>query len=276
MSKGVDLMTGLGARPLYPTAIERISNSVKDGGEDKGNSVIPEHLRSREAFLSYLESLNINGVGKSYAVGHAIASLIPEIKAAGLAEDCYEFLNFTAKSNGVWEDEVNNVSANGLMKISCAYSALGKKMPFMLNSFSAAVDIACNAKITEKDGITTVYNPPFVMLNLFSTMKATSDGENYALCKKMIVEKAPELLTKTADNVKLYKEPDGSFSYGIGHTSYTSQGQPVCLPGIPESDVNANSLAQGARERTLIALDIPLSPLFDEKDTKLFFELCGY
>jgi hypothetical protein len=34
-------------------------------------------------------------------------------------------------------------------------------------------------------------------------------------------------------------------------------------------------LAQGARERTLIALDIPLSPLFDEKDTKLFFELCG-
>jgi hypothetical protein len=74
------------------------------------------------------------------------------------------------------------------MKISCAYSALGKRMPYMLNSFKSAVDIACNAEVTNLDGITTVYNPPFVMLNLFSTMKATADEENYALCKKMIIE----------------------------------------------------------------------------------------
>ena len=272
MSKGVGLMSELGARPLYPTAIERIEASVKGDSE---NTTVPEHLRSKEAFFKYLESLDINGKGKSYVVGHTIASLIPEIKAAGLADDCYEFLNATAKPNGVWEDELTNVSANGLMKISCAYSALGKRMPYMLNSFGAAVEIACNAEVTNLDGITTVYNPPFVMLNLFSTMKATADEENYALCKKMIIERAPEVLKRTADNLKLYAEPDGSFSYGMGHTSFTSQGQPVALPGLPESDVNANSLAQGARERTLIALDIPLSPLFDEKDTKLFFEMCG-
>jgi hypothetical protein len=272
MSKGVGLLTELGARPLYPTAIERIEASAK-GGE--GNTAVPEHLRSREAFLKYLESLDINGKGKSYVVGHTIASQIPEIKAAGLAEVCYEFLNATAKPNGVWEDELTNVSANGLMKISCAYTGLGKRMPWVLKSFDAATEIASNAEVTSVDGITTVYNPPFVMLNLFSAMKATSDEENYRLCKKMIIERAPKVLRRTADNLKLYAEPDGSFSYGMGRTSFTSQGQPVGMPGLPESDVNANSLAQGARERTLIAMDIPLSPLFDEKDTRNFFEFCG-
>ena len=272
MNKGVGLLCELGARPLYPTALERIEASVNNG---EGSAAVPEHLRSKEVFVKYLESLDINGKGKSYVVGHTIASQIPEIKAAGLAETCYEFLNATANSNGVWEDELTNVSANGLMKISCSYGALGKKMPYMLNSFSAAVEIACEAEVTSTDGITTVYNPPFVMLNLFNTMKATGDTENYELCKKMIIERAPKVLKRTADNLKLYAEPDGSFSYGMGHTSFTSQGQPVGMPGLPESDVNANSLAQGARERTLIALDIPLSPLFDEKDTKNFFELCG-
>ena len=273
MNKGVGLLSSLGARPLYPTALERIEASV-NGGEE-GSVTVPEHLRSRAAFISYLESLDINGKGKSYVVGHTIASQIPEIKAAGLSETCYEFLNATAKPNGVWEDELTNVSANGLMKISCAYGALGKRMPWMKKSFSAAVEIACNAEVTSADGITTVYNPPFVMLNLFSTMRDTADEENYALCKKMIIERAPEVLKRTTDNLKLYAEPDGSFSYGMGHTSFTSQGQPVGFPGLPESDVNANSLAQGARERTLIALDIPLSPLFDERDTQRFFELCG-
>jgi hypothetical protein len=49
----------------------------------------------------------------------------------------------------------------------------------------------------------------------------------------------------------------------------------VCIPGLPESDVNSNALAKGSRTMTLKALDIPSMPIFDENDTKLFFELCG-
>ena len=75
--------------------------------------------------------------------------------------------------------------------------------------------------------------------------------------------------------VLLFAEPDGAFSYCIGHPSPTSQGQPVCVPYLPESDVNANSLAQGARTMTFTALGIPNMPLFGEEDSKRFFEIAG-
>ena len=53
----------------------------------------------------------------------------------------------------------------------------------------------------------------------------------------------------------------------------TSAGSTV--PNLPESDVNANSLAQGARTMTFTALGIPNMPLFGSKDAERFFEICG-
>lgn len=273
MNKGVSTMKLLGGRPLYPTAIERIAKIYKEGATQGENSMVPEHLRSKAAFIEYLESLNINN--DSYSVGHRIGAQVPEIKAAGLADVCHEFLNSTQYDNGLWQPELSYRASNGLMKISCAYRSLGKPLPNMMKSFKAAVDIACDDTLAQSDGITCVYNPPFTMLNLFKTMEDVGDKENYELAKKMIRERSPEILRKTADKVKIYSEPDGSFSYCVGHPSYTSQGMHVCIPGLPESDINSNALAKGSRTMTLKALDIESMPIFDEKDTKLFFELCG-
>ena len=94
-------------------------------------------------------------------------------------------------------------------------------------------------------------------------------------CQKRLVEKAPLILRRAMEKVAPFKEPDGSFSYCKGSPASYSQGMPVCIPGLPESDVNANSLARGSRTMTLRALDIPVTPIFDEQDSKLFFELCG-
>ena len=273
MHKGIGIMKELGGRPLYPTAIDRIKEQFSNGDSNSENSTVPEHLRSKEAFISYLESLGINK--DSYSVGHRIGAQVGEIKAAGLADVCYDFLCSTQFDNGLWQDTLSYRSSNGLMKISCAFRNLGRPIPHMQKAFRAAVDIACNDELPMSDGITCVYNPPFTMLNLFKTMDDVGDKENYDLCKKMIKDAAPEILRKTADKVKKYAEPDGSFSYCQGHPSTTSQGMPVCIPGLPESDVNSNALARGSRSMTLRALDIPVVPIFDGNDTKLFFELCG-
>jgi len=273
MNKGVSTMKLLGGRPLYPTAIERIAKIYKEGDTQGENSMVPEHLRTKEAFVSYLESLGINN--DSYSVGHRLGAQVPEIRAAGLDGILYDFLCSTQFDNGLWQDSLSYRSSNGLMKISCAFRSLGRPIPNMQKAFRAAVEIACNAELPMSDGITCVYNPPFTMLNLFKTMQDVGDNENYDLCKRMISEAAPEILIKTADKVKKYAEPDGSFSYCVGHPSYTSQGMYVCIPGLPEADVNSNALARGSRSMTLKALDIPSMPIFDEKDTKLFFELCG-
>ena len=272
MSKGVSTMKLLGGRPLYPTAVERIAEIYKEGNTESESSMVPEHLRSKAAFIDYLESLQINK--DSYSVGHRLGAQVPEIRAAGLDGILYDFLCSTQFDNGLWQDQLSYRASNGLMKISCAFRSLGKPIPNMMKSFKAAVDIACDDTLAQSDGITCVYNPPFTMLNLFKTMEDVGDKENYELSKKMIRERSPEILRKTADKVKIYAEPDGSFSYCVGHPSYTSQGMHVCIPGLPESDVNSNALARGSRTMTLKALDIPSMPIFDEKDTKLFFELC--
>ncbi len=273
MSKGVALVENFGGRPIYPTAIERISEITADGRSDEAASTVPEHLRSKAAFIDYLESLEINK--NSYSVGHRIGAQGAEIMAAGLGEVCYDFLNSTQFDNGLWQSELDYQASNGLMKISCAYRTLGKPMPNMLKSFKAAVDIACDTALPLGGGITCVYNPPFTMLNLLTTMEEVGDDDNYAASKRMLRDIAPELLRKTADKVKLFAEPDGSFSYCIGYPALTSQGVKVCVPYLPESDVNANSLANGSRTRTLKVLDIPSTPIFDENDTKAFFELAG-
>ena len=271
MSKGMSIVKEFGGKAKYPTAVERIAALTENKDEAKTSGMIPEHLRSKAAFVEYLENLGINN--DSYSVGHRIGAQVPEIRAAGLADVCHEFLNSTQFDNGLWQPELSYRASNGLMKISCAYRSLGKPLPNMTKAFTAAVDIACNAELPMSDGITCVYNPPFTMLNLFSTMKDVGDTENYEKSKKILRERSAELLVKTADKVKKYAEPDGSFSYAIGHPSPTSQGMSVCIPGLPESDVNSNSLARGSRTMTLKALDIPVMPIFDEQDAKLFFEL---
>lgn len=273
MNKGMAIVKEFGGEAKYPTAIERIAELSKNEEAAKESNMIPEHLRSKSAFIDYLESLGINN--DSYSVGHRIGAQVPEIRAAGLDDIAYKFLNSTQFDNGLWQPELSYRASNGLMKISCAYRGLGRPIPNIEKAFGAAVEIACNDTLSMSDGITCVYNPPFTMLNLFKTMEDVGDKEGYEIAKRILKEKCAELLSKTAKKISVYKEPDGSFSYCQGYPAVTSQGMHVCIPHLPESDVNANALARGSRTMTLRALDIEPSPIFDEKDSEIFFSIIG-
>ena len=273
MGKGMSCVRNFGGRALYPTAIERIKEAAVSGSSESESSTVPEHLRSKEAFIKYLEAMNINGKDRSYSVGHTIGQQVAEINAAGLTDVCYDFLNSTQFANGLWEEELTYTSANGLMKISCAYNSLYRPFPRVVEAFDAAMDIACLDKPI--DGITSVYNPPFTMLNLYGTVKSFYDNSVREECQRRLVAKAPLILRRAMEKVAPFKEPDGSFSYCKGHPASHSQGMPVCIPNLPESDVNANALAQGARTMTFSALGIKNTPIFDENDAKIFFEIAG-
>ena len=148
-----------------------------------------------------------------------------------------------------------------------------RELPHVENAFNAAIDIALLD--TKIDGLVSVYNPPFIMLNLFDIMKTLGQNDIMERCKKRLMEKAPDIIRISMKKTSLFAEPDGAFSYCIGHPAIHSQGQPVCIPNLPESDVNANSLAQGARTMTFTALGIPNMPLFGKDDAERFFEICG-
>lgn len=273
MNKGMSTVRAFGGRSLYPTALERIQAAAEAGTTEAKDSTVPEHLRSKEAFLAYLEACDINGNGRSYGVGHNIGQQAPEISAAGLTDVCIDFLNSKQKENGLWENELNYTTANGLMKIGCTYTKLHRPFPRIVEAFNAAIDIACLDMPI--DGITSVYNPPATILTLFASINNFYDESIKEKCQKRLYEKAPLIIRRAAEKVAPHKEPDGSFSYIVGHPPHRSQGMPVCIPNLPESDVNANALAQGARTMVFDALGIRNDPLFDENDAKIFYELAG-
>ena len=113
------------------------------------------------------------------------------------------------------------------------------------------------------------------MLNLYGTVGKFYDNSVKEECQKRLQEKAALVIRRAMEKVAPFKEPDGSFSYCKGSPASHSQGMPVCIPGLPESDVNANALAQGARRMTFSALGIRNEDLFDENDAKIFFEIAG-
>lgn len=260
----------LGAAPLYPTAVERIEKAARENSVWSDNSTVPEFLRSKEALLEYLESFKINE--NSYPAGHKTTCISGQVKAAGLADVCGEFLDSTQFDNGLWEKELTYRAANGLMKISCAYANLGRPFPNLQKAFDSAIDIAVgDIPVT---ALVDVFNPPYTLLNLLENMKLTGDEENYKKAKSRLRERGAELLRATKKKVEVFAKPDGSFSYLPKASCPTSQGCKASL-GVDEGDVNATSLALGSRKRSLWILDIDAGYMADADDTKLFLELLG-
>ena len=270
------IIRAYGDKPLYPTALERIEAAAKSGTTESESSTVPEHLRSKDAFIEYLESLNINAIGKpgnSYPVGHRIGQQAAEIRAAGLADVCIDWLNSKQRPNGFWEDALDHGSASGALKISCIYVAFKKPIPNIMTAFESALNVLlADLPI---GSITSVFNPPFTLLNFMEIMEETADTDNLERAKALLRKNAVRILELTYERLVPFKKPDGSFSYCPTCSSFWSQGKPVCIENSFESDVNANSLAGGSKKRTLIILDIPTPPIFDEKDSEEFFRLCG-
>ena len=270
------IIARFGDKPLYPTALERIAEAAATGNTESESSTVPEHLRSKEAFLEYLESLNINGIdkpGNSYPIGHRIGQQASEIEAAGLVDVCIDFLNSKQKPNGFWEDSLDHGTASGALKISCIYVRFKKPYPNVMEAFRSALNVLLSD--LPIGAITSVFNPPFTLLNFLEVMENTGDTENYAKAKALLRENAAKILRLTYERLVPFKKPDGSFSYEPNCSSHWSQGKPVCIKGSAESDVNANSLANGSKVRTLKILDIPETYIFDERDSERFFKICG-
>ena len=270
MHNAINTLKKLGTSPLYPTALDRIQKASAEQSASAEGSTVPTFLRSPEALREYLESFKINE--NSYQAGHKTTSISSQIKAAGLSEVCGEFLDSTQHENGLWEEELTYRASNGLMKISCAYTNLGRPFPNLQKAFDSAIDIAVGD--IPVAALVDVFNPPYTLLNLLENMKLVGDEENYKKAKARLRERGAELLLATKKKVKVFAKPDGSFSYLPKASCPTSQGCRASL-GVDEGDVNATSLALGSRKRSLWILDIDAGYMADKEDTKLFLQLLG-
>ena len=221
---------------------------------ETSNVAIPEHLSSKEAFLKYLEGLDVHGDG--YYVGNLFESQSDQIRMRDevIAKEGadYRFSDiltdfFTSHQNprtGLFTpyDEVDYLGINGLLKILSTYHRLGKEFPRAKEAFRSAMKILTSE--VKPTTVCFVLNPWYAMTNLISNIEMChpegSDlGEAVSAMRKEMLLNAPKLIRATTDKVKLFLKADGSFSYMPHMTGSNSQGLPVAIYGTNEGDVNS-------------------------------------
>ncbi len=271
LSWALQLLSALGEKTSAPTATERLGATDK-----KDNTLLPEHLRSLEAWRQYLFELLAfaDPKKKSYWVANLLQSQTVQIKAAGqeYIDAFFDMVNERQREdNGLWEPQVNYASVNGMMKFSLIFTALGGHM----NNAVAAINSAMDAAMSdEKIGFCCqFYNPLVTVNNILLNIKRSGKEELANKLGAAVIARAPEYISKTKEKILTCKCKDGGFSYNPGHSSALSQKAPVGL-GENESDVNAASICStGCMRNLCVNLGIPEIPLFSSQDGALFYDL---
>ena len=210
----------------------------------------------------------------------------------GIAEDGFiaafekYFNNRQNPQNGIWEGDVGYYSISGLMKISTSYNALGLKFNYAEKAFASALKAALiPADGTDYKGgraasSTDVFNPWVAMSALLGNTKKFGTTEEYNRLQNMLRENLVKLIRVTTDKTKKFMKEDGSFGYTWGAPPYTSQGAPVCPPGIIEGDINGGVIATGGIFNSMCGTLGIKVPIFSGEDFEVFCERikknCGY
>lgn len=260
------ILGAFGAKAPYPTALDRLS------GEDKPESV-PEHFKSLSAYKQYLIDRNING--NSYVVGNTMQAQAPQILSAGpeYVRATAEWLSEYQKPNGLWEEQVNYQSVNGLMKLSLLCSDIGISVP---NCY-AALESAIFAALSDEP-ITfccQFYNPLITISLILKNIEEREGAVRAEEVRAPLTLRAAELIRVTRRKLHTCMRSDGVFMYNttIGG-GYKSQGAAVAVPYTDEGGVNATTIClRGVMLHLCDDIGIPMVPIFCEEDGKLFFEL---
>ncbi len=258
LSHCVSILKSLGRSPKYKTmtgvggdidpasfltesmggsAVQAVSRVIS-----VSDSLIPDHLQTTADYRAYINKLFDEN--HSYYAGHNLSSQTSEIKARGqeYVDITLEVLNARQKDNGLWQDEINYLGVNGLMKISGVYNSLGGQIPNAEKAVSAAL-----FAITTNEDTTTVVQiwnawaaADRIVKNIISNGNAAA-GE---AVRAAVKADAATYIEATKNKLLLFKRDDGSFSYNAtGQTSGYSQSAAVSVKGTVEGDVNATTIA---------------------------------
>ena len=264
----------------YPTANERLKASLanKDKPKEEKTDLAP-HLRSREAFLEYLESYNWET--DAYYSGNNIAAQAGQIVAAGLKDVTIDFLN--KKQNpetGLWGVQGGYMGINALLKISAFYRETKSVMPNTDKAMQAAIDCLtsdeeCGTTCYQYNAWFSVGNILLILRNI-GTPEANAEAEK---ALKVLYKGAPEAIRATTEKVRKFAKPDGAFSYLQKTSTGFSQKAPVSIHMTVESDVNATVIATTGTTRYMFeALELIdfFVPFYDIEDRKKFLEALDY
>ena len=265
----------------YTTATERIKAAAATATEKKTENKapsLPDHLKSREAFLKYLEGLGWEAPEglAAYGAGNALASQASMIKAAGLSDVMCDFLDsIQHKDTGLWGVRPGYAAINAFFKIGVAYGSAGRMIPNVEKVASAGMDIMVADELNRT--VCYQFNAWWTMMICKGNLK-TYGGEEGAKAVARIdaemLRRAPECIRATTRKIHPFKCTDGSYSYFFDTTCPTSQGA-IVANMIKEGDVNATIInTTGLLNRSLDVLGLTkLAPtIYGKEGHDAFFD----
>ena len=267
--------------PITTSSVSAVSKVLLASGTQKWTG--SAQLSTVEAWETYLLDLTANIRTKSYSIGNTVTSQSAQVKTRdkmaienqeltdedknGIADGGYietfeRIFNGLQLPNGLWEEcsveegTVYYAAINGLMKISSAYNGIGVKMNYIEEGLRAAAFMVtyigesedgsdwADSKGEKPEGSVDVYNP-WVTINalLKNVNNFYTKEESNELRETIIKPNALEMIKVTTRKIKKFAKPDGSYGYTWSSPPSTSQGAPVCVPGLIEGDVNGGCIA---------------------------------
>ncbi|MBE6645220.1 MAG: hypothetical protein E7612_07580 [Ruminococcaceae bacterium] len=262
----------------YPTPAERLKTAAADDDKKDALGAIPafsDHLKSKEAFLKYLENLDWNATEglAAYGAGHQLASQASLIKAAGLGDVMCDFLDsIQNKESGFWGVIPGYPALNAFFKIGAAYNSVteGRAMPNVDKVAYSAMDVMvgndCNRTVCYQ------FNAWWCILVCYGAFKKSGNDAGLARLKAEVLRRAPECILATKRKTLPFKCEDGSYSY---YRDSNFPGFPPKMLLCKEGDVDATTInSSGVLGRSLDVLELSkYAPKIYEKEGRdAFFD----
>lgn len=263
----------------YPTALERINAALAAQGEKKdaakATPALSEHLRSKEAFLKYLENLPWEAPEglAAYGAGNSLAAQGTLIKAAGLYDVMCDFLDsIQHKDTGLWGAIPGYPALNAFFKIGVAYGVGDRVMPNIDKVAYSAMDIMCDPA-TNNRTVCYQFNAWWTLLLCYGNLRKAGKDKELAELKAEVLRRAPECILATKRKTEPFKCSDGSYSCYYDVTCPTAGGMITSLM-IKEGDTDATTInSQGVLNRSLDVLGLqPFAPkIYGKEGHDAFF-----
>ena len=221
----------LGARPPYPTPMERSAKSDAPKSTNKDNAM----YESKESFLKWLDENATARSNNSYVWGSDLSSAGSMIRASGHYKTAVEWLRARQYAdNGTWEPEFNLNAVNGVLKIS---NYFGKEEEYP--NYEIYVKNLVKFMKHDFDPTTSAatWNPIASLNRVLGGLPNKPSDEIQAI----IDDGKIEIIENTLKRMREFRQPDGGYGYKKSGSSSISNGVRVSL-GLPEGDMNSLAL----------------------------------
>ena len=282
----------VGLREGAAGAVAKVANNAKDAIAAATVSSRPDYS-SPEAFTAWLwaynGSLEEMMTGKnSSGRAHNLNALQDEIIGKGFGDELIAWLDDVQQQiwdyqiangeepTGVWQTSIDKRLVWGVLKYIAFYnnSVCGKKIELekalaMVRACTKVIELAPDSSWALND----MMNQWQSINNIKSNVKKYYGQEGvdkiYEITRENIVFRIENCIEK----IKPYKLPDGTFCYTSSGKSMTKiYGVPISM-GVPEGDVNGNSLVCTMYRGIFDAIGYTVVPLCTRLDGENFLKI---